>query len=42
MVRRKLSPQIHSLICELSAIGWSPNRIHKLYLELNLSTIKKV
>jgi transposase len=40
MVRRELDPQMRSRICELSAVGFSPNKILKLHPELKLSTIK--
>ncbi len=42
MVRRELSPQMRSRICELSTFGLSLNRILKLHPELNLSTIKLI
>jgi hypothetical protein len=42
MVRCELSPQMRSRICELSTFGLLPNRILKLYPELNLSTIKSI
>jgi hypothetical protein len=42
MVRRELSLQIRLHICELSIFGLLPNRILKLYPELNLSIIKSI
>jgi hypothetical protein len=42
MVRCELSPQTRLRICELSTFGLLPNRILKLYPELNLSIIKLI
>lgn len=37
---KELSPQLRSRICELKKVGFKPTRIHKMYPEVPLSTIK--
>jgi hypothetical protein len=37
---KELSPQMRSHICELHLIGWGAKRIHSLYQDLPLGTIK--